>query len=40
MHLHDLLGDGKAEARAAFCLGVGAVDLVKLIEDPILLVER
>ena len=39
VHLHDLLGDGEAEARAAFSLGKRAVDLMELIEDPILLVE-
>src|SRR5262245_32637965 len=40
MHLHDLLGDGEPEARAALGLGKGTVDLVELIEDPTLLVER
>src|SRR5262245_49180504 len=40
VHLHDLLGDGEAEARAALGLGKGAVNLVELIEDPTLLVER
>ena len=35
VHLHDLLGDGEAQARAALGLGVGAVDLVELLEDPI-----
>src|SRR5215475_6718263 len=39
MHLHDLLGDSEAEARAAFGLGKGTVDLVELIEDLMLLVE-
>src|SRR6516225_745511 len=39
VHLHDLFGDGEPEARAAFGLGVGAVHLVELLEDPILLVE-
>src|SRR5262247_1107912 len=38
VHLHDLLGDGEPEARAAFRLGHRAVDLMELIEDPILLV--
>src|SRR5262245_36742480 len=33
MHFHDLLGDGKAEAGTALSLGVGAVDLVKLLKD-------
>src|SRR5215510_13072843 len=40
MHLHDLLGDGEAEARAALGLGKGTVDLVELLEDPSLLVRR
>src|SRR5262245_33646436 len=40
VHLDDLLGDGEAEARAALGVGKRAVDLVKLIEDPTLLVER
>src|SRR5262245_20103371 len=40
MHLHDLLGDGEPEARAALGLGKRAIDLVELIEDPTLLVER
>src|SRR5262245_58195823 len=40
VHLHDLPGDGKAQARAALGLGKGTVDLVELIEDPTLLVER
>src|SRR5262249_21385902 len=35
----DLLGDGEAEARAALGFGKGAVDLVKLIEDPTLLLK-
>src|SRR5262249_23143373 len=39
VHLHDLLGDGEAEAGAAFGLGVGAVDLMKLLEDALLLVD-
>jgi len=39
VHLHDLLGDGEPEACAALCLGKGTVDLVELLEDPILLVE-
>ena len=38
MHLDDLLGDGEPEARTALGLGVGAVDLMELLEDPILLV--
>src|SRR5262245_26129073 len=37
MHLHDLSGDGEAEAGAAFGLGAGAVDLMKLLEDALLL---
>src|SRR5262245_25480908 len=40
MHLHDLLGDGEAEARPDLGLGKGTVDLGELIEDPILLIER
>ena len=40
MHLHDLLGDGEPEACAALGLGKRAVDLVELVEDPTLLVER
>jgi hypothetical protein len=39
VHLHDLSGDGKPKARAALGLGKRAVDLVELLEDPILLVE-
>src|SRR5262245_65503368 len=39
VHLDDLLGDGEAEARAALGLGKGTVDLVELIEDPILLIK-
>jgi hypothetical protein len=33
VHLYDLLGDGEAEARTALGFGVGAVDLVELVED-------
>src|SRR5215468_2116130 len=40
VHFDDLLGDGEPEARAALGLGKGAVNLVELIENPILLVER
>ena len=40
VHLDDLLGDGEPEARAALGLGKGTVDLVELIDDAILLVER
>src|SRR5262245_13705265 len=40
VHLNDLLGDGEAEPRAALGFGKGAVNLVELIEDPTLLVER
>src|SRR5262249_48097916 len=40
VHLHDLLGDGEAEARAALGLRKRAVDLVELIEDPTLLFKR
>src|SRR5215467_9060507 len=39
VHLNDLLGDGEAEARAALGLGKRAVDLMELIEDPILLIK-
>src|SRR5215470_4693527 len=39
VHLDDLLGDGEPEAGAAFGLGKGTVDLVELIEDPILLIK-
>src|SRR5215468_9728311 len=38
-HLHDLPGDGEAQARATLGLGKRTVDLVELIEDPTLLVE-
>src|SRR5262249_5207960 len=40
MHLDDLLGDGEAKARAALRPGKRAIDLVKLIEDPVLLIKR
>src|SRR5262245_25550700 len=40
VHLHDLLGDGEAQPRAALSLGKGTVDLVELIEDTILLIGR
>src|SRR5262249_3624783 len=33
VHLDDLFGDGKSKARAALGLGVGAVDLMKRLED-------
>src|SRR5262249_43195160 len=39
VHLHDLLGDGEPEARAALGLGKRAVGLVELLEDPILLMK-
>ena len=39
MHLHNLLGDGEAQARAALGLGKRAVDLVELLEDPTLLIK-
>ena len=39
VHFHDRLGDGAAEARTALGLGVLAVDLMELLEDPILLIE-
>ena len=35
MHLDDLSGDSETEARAALGLGVRAVDLMELLEDPI-----
>jgi hypothetical protein len=37
MHLDDLLGDGKAQPRAALGLGNRVVDLVELLEDLLLL---
>src|SRR5215475_16164852 len=40
VHLHDLLGDGEPEACAALCLGKGTVDLMELIEDTLLLIQR
>src|SRR5262249_26147061 len=40
VHLNNLLGNGEAKARAALGLGVGAVDLMELLEDPILLIKR
>jgi hypothetical protein len=40
VHLDDLLGNGEAQARAALGLGKRAVDLVELLEDPILLIKR
>ena len=33
MHLDNLLGNGEPQPGAAFRLGVGAVDLVELLED-------
>src|SRR5215467_15968929 len=39
MHLDDLLGDGEAQARTALGLGIGAVDLMELRENPILLIK-
>jgi hypothetical protein len=33
VHLDDLLGDGEPEAGAALGLGVGAIDLMELLED-------
>ena len=33
VHLDNLLGDGEAKARPALGLGVGAVDLMELLED-------
>src|SRR5215831_8232739 len=39
VHLDNLLGNGEPEARAAFGLGKRAVDLMELIEDPILLIK-
>ena len=32
MHLHDLLGDGEAEAGPALGLGIGTIHLVELIQ--------
>jgi hypothetical protein len=40
MHLDDLLGDGKAQPRAALGSRTRSVDLVKLLEDPIPLLWR
>src|SRR6478752_6216325 len=40
MHLDDLLGDRKPEAGPALGLGVGAVDLVELVEHARVLVCR
>ena len=40
MHLYDLLGDGEAESRPTLGLGVGAVDLMELLEDADLLLAR
>src|SRR5262245_60181637 len=40
MHLHDLFGDGEAQARAALRLGVRAVHLVELFEDASLMLPR
>jgi hypothetical protein len=40
VHLDDLLSDRQAEPAAALGLGVGVVDLVKLVEDFKLLVRR
>src|SRR5262245_50788907 len=37
MHFDDLLGDGEPEAGATLCLGKGAVDLMKLLKDALLL---
>src|SRR5262245_34786545 len=37
MHLHNLLGDGEAEASPTLGLGVGAVDLMELLEDAYLM---
>ena len=40
VHLDDALGDGEAEAGAALLLGIGAVDLLELLEDARLLAPR
>src|SRR5499426_1156637 len=40
MHLDDLLGNGEPQAGAALGLGVGAVDLVELLEDARLVLLR
>ena len=40
VHLDDLLGDGEGQAGAVLGLGVRAVHLVVLIENPILLIKR
>ena len=39
VRLDNLLGNGEPEACAAFGLGERAVDLMELIEDPILLIK-
>src|SRR5262249_56667231 len=38
LHLYDLFADGKPEARSTLGFGVGAVDLVELLENPCLVV--
>src|SRR5215475_9835844 len=40
VHLHNLLGNGEPQPGAALGLGVGAVDLVKLLEDARLVLLR
>src|SRR6185312_6500625 len=40
VHLDDLLGDGEPEASAALGLGIGAVNLVELLEDALQLFLR
>jgi hypothetical protein len=37
MHFDDLLGNCQSKPRAPFCLGVGAVYLLELLEDASLL---
>ena len=40
VHLDDLLGDGEPETGPAFGFGVGAVDLMELLEDALPLLRR
>src|SRR5437764_340289 len=40
VHLYNLLGDGEAEAGPALRLGIGVVNLMKLVEDPVQLLRR
>ena len=40
VHLQNLLGDGEAEASAALLFGIGAIDLMELLKDLVLLLQR